>query len=63
MQILITRCSDPRLWYADKVGQTVPYLRRVMEGYLSREPNGFVNVVFYGDGELQEPKSQNAKRE
>lgn len=40
------------MWYADKVGQLVPYLGDWPEGYKSREPAGFINVVRHEDAEL-----------
>ena len=52
MQVLeIVKCSDPSRWYADKIGQTVPYLGD--EGdhyeYRSREPAGYINFVLKED--------------
>lgn len=51
-RILIEKCSDPQLWYADLVGQEVPYLREIDEGYLSREPAGYTNIVRREDGRV-----------
>jgi hypothetical protein len=50
----ITACSDSSLWYRDLVGQSVPYCGRWPEGYASREPAGFSNVVRFEDAELVE---------
>lgn len=51
-QLLITRCSDARLWYAGLVGQRVPLLRIESDVYLSREPAGFTNIVYLCDAEV-----------
>ncbi len=48
----IIRCRDRQMWYADKVGQTVPMLGRWPEGWVSREPSGMVNLVKFEDAEL-----------
>ena len=58
-QILITGCSDPHLWYAALVGQRVPYLGQWPEGFKSREPAGYINVVRFSDGRL-EPQAAGA---
>jgi hypothetical protein len=44
-KLLIKKCSDPQLWYAKLVGQTVELLREDSEGYWSREPAGYTNIV------------------
>ena len=42
----ITACSDPLLWYADQIGQLVPYEGDDGQyGFRSREPSGYVNFV------------------
>lgn len=46
--LLITGCSDPYMWYAKMVGQTVPYLGEwndTPDVYKSREPAGYINIV------------------
>lgn len=48
----ITGCTDPHLWYACRVGQTVPYLGQWPECYRSREPSGFTNIVHFKDAEV-----------
>lgn len=49
----ITQCSDGMMWYADKIGQVFPYLGEWPgDGYVSREPAGFINVVKFGDAEV-----------
>lgn len=52
MQLLIKKCSDSMLWYRDLVGQTVPMIKEVDEGYLSREPAGYTNIVRREDAEV-----------
>lgn len=42
----ITGCSDSQLWYANLVGQLVPYEADDGQyGYRSREPSGYVNFI------------------
>jgi hypothetical protein len=53
-QILIKKCNDSQKWYADMIGFTVPYLGDTGSEYKSREPDGHVNFVSYGDGEIVE---------
>jgi len=45
----ILKCSNSMMWYAGKVGETVPFIRDVGNEYLSREPSGLVNIVSYDD--------------
>ena len=40
------------MWYRDKVGQTVPFLNKIHEGYLSREDSGYTNIVLKQDAEI-----------
>lgn len=51
-ELLIKKCSDPQLWYAELVGQKVELLREDSEGYWSREPAGYLNVVRREDAEV-----------
>lgn len=51
----IVAARDSLLWYADKIGQEVPHLGEWPgEGYKSREPAGYVNIVFFEDAEVVE---------
>lgn len=55
MQMLeITGCSRPGMWYADKVGQLVPYVGWWQEErcYKSREPAGYINRVELADAKV-----------
>lgn len=51
-KLLIKKCSDPQLWYAELVGQKVELLREDSEGYWSREPARYINVVRREDAEV-----------
>lgn len=51
-KLLITKCSDPLMWYADKIGQVVPYLGEKYGFYTSREDAGHTNVVNMDDAIL-----------
>jgi hypothetical protein len=46
-QLLITKCSNPLMWYRDLVGQVVPLVRDLHDErcWLSREPEGFANII------------------
>lgn len=48
--IKITGCSDSLLWYKNKVGDYVKFLREYDDCYMSREPSGFANIVKKCDG-------------
>lgn len=51
----IIKCNDPLMWYVGMVGQHVPHLGEWRgEGYKSREPAGYVNIVRFGDAEIVE---------
>jgi len=41
------------LWY-DRfpVGTLFPYIKNWEEGFASREPAGYINVVYFGDAEI-----------
>jgi len=51
-KLKIIKCDDPQMWYADKIGKTVPYLETYEDEYLSLEPAGYKNIVKKGDAEL-----------
>lgn len=51
-KLLIKKCSDPQLWYADLVGQEVELLREDRDGYWSREPAGYTNIVRRDDAQV-----------
>lgn len=40
------------LWYWPLVGEAVQFIREDAEGYWSREPAGYVNVVLIQDAEI-----------
>ena len=48
----ITQCSDPQMWYANKVGQIVDYCGEWPEAYVSREPSGHLNKVLFKDAKI-----------
>lgn len=51
-KILIKQCSHPLMWYADKVGQEVVYVKEYGREYISREDLGLTNTVLKKDGEI-----------
>lgn len=48
--IRIVKCSDSMMWYRDKVGKVVEYLREDTDYLWSREPAGYSNIIKRGDG-------------
>lgn len=52
--LLIKQCPDQMRWYADLIGQKVPFLGDVGGEYRSRELDGYVNFVQYADAEIVE---------
>jgi len=48
-KLLITQCPDPLMWYANKVGETVPYEGYWPEAFKSREDGGYLNIVKFAD--------------
>lgn len=48
-KLYIEKCPDKLKWYADKVGQYVPYLGTTDNEYVSREPEGYINFVSMSD--------------
>ena len=41
----LIKCSDPMMWYINKVGETVAFVREYDDCYMSREPAGYLNIV------------------
>lgn len=56
-KIHIKKCQSPMLWYAAMVGEKVDFVCEDSEGYWSREPAGYLNVIFKGDAEVVEVRS------
>lgn len=52
VELLITNCRDPHMWYAPLVGQRVALVRIETDCYLSREPAGYLNMVYKQDAEI-----------
>lgn len=53
MKVLrIKKCSDSQMWYANLIGEVVPFVRFIDEEFLSREPSGHTNIVRRDDAEL-----------
>lgn len=50
--LYIENCSDGLMWYADKVGKFVPFVREESDCYLSREPAGYTNIVKKQDARI-----------
>jgi len=50
--LYIKRCLDPNMWYANKVGQYVPFVREYPECYMSYEDTGYLNIVMKCDADI-----------
>ncbi len=45
----IKQCSDPHMWYSDRVGQTIPVVKVDRDGLWAREPAGYINIIRFED--------------
>ena len=52
LMLKIIKCNDPMRWYANKIGELVPFLGYANLEYKSREDAGYVNFVQHGDAEV-----------
>lgn len=52
MKLKITGCTDPHMWYSNKIGDTVDYNGKEDDIYWSRDSGGYVNIVFVKDAVL-----------
>lgn len=58
MQILIKKCSDSRLWYANQIGKRATLVRTYVDAYLVVDPEGYTNYVHRDDADVvQEDRS------
>mgnify|MGYP001814787034 CR=1 FL=1 len=48
----ITSCVDPSMWYANMIGDVVPFVRDEDDCYISKEPSGHTNIVHKQDAEI-----------
>lgn len=48
----IIKCSDPQMWYAELIGDYLPFIREDGDGYWSREPAGYSNLVRREDAQV-----------
>lgn len=48
----IINCSDSSMWYRDSVGRIVPFVGVDSDGWWSREPAGYKNIIKLTDAEL-----------
>lgn len=60
--LLVKKVSRGGLWYADKVGEHVPFLGIWPgEGYKSREPAGYINIVYFPDADIVDAPTEDAE--
>lgn len=57
--LLIKKCSDHFLWYSAFVGRLVPFLKEYDDCYMSREPEGFANIVRLSDASIVDIEGEN----
>lgn len=50
----IIDCSDPMMWYRNKIGHIVPLVKVHDDCYMSREPAGYLNIVKFEDAKIIE---------
>lgn len=52
----ITSCSDPLMWYSERIGAIVPFLGEDVDYkgpiYWSRDNGGYKNIILRRDAEL-----------
>ena len=60
--LFIKSCTDPLLWYVEKIGQCVPFLYEDEEYYWSREPAGYKNIVLKKDAQIVETQLSLVKK-
>lgn len=53
-QLKIIQCPDPLRWYADLVGELVPFDGHSGGMFKSSEVKGYINFVKYEDAEIVE---------
>lgn len=51
--IRIIKCESPMLWYFPHIGKSFKFIREDDEGYWTREPAGYLNVVRKEDAVLE----------
>jgi len=57
-KLRITGCSDPQMWYRNKIGRLVDYCGEWPEAYVSREDDGHLNKVFFQDALIEHVEPQ-----
>lgn len=48
--VYVAGCSDPMMWYSDKIGVTVPIITEDSNEWVVRCPDGYSNIVLKQDG-------------
>lgn len=54
--VQIQRCTDPHMWYVDRVGQLISIERVTVDGLWAREPAGYINIIKFEDVEPETKK-------
>jgi hypothetical protein len=50
--IHILQCEDQQLWYRGMIGKIVPLVRDAGDCWMSREKDGYLNIVKKADAKL-----------
>lgn len=50
--LLIKQCNDHLMWYSKLVGHLVPFMFSDAQGYWSKEPAGYTNIVKHAHAEI-----------
>lgn len=54
MNIKITQCPDPGMWYASRVGEVIEVRAADQDGYWTRDNEGYRNIIKFSDAEVVE---------
>jgi hypothetical protein len=49
----IESCQDSGMWYRGLIGKYVPVIRFLPDCYISREPEGYSNIVKISDAMIE----------
>jgi hypothetical protein len=44
-QVLVQKCTDPRKWYADKIGRVVDIISEEETAFKARDDGGYINFI------------------
>lgn len=59
MLVKVIKARDPFMWYANMIGKLLHIERESADVYWSREPAGYINLVYKDDVEIVNYKGEN----